>query len=86
MIDGTFTDQLIPDSRTYGTNKVWDENTSSMKVAKKPKHATPHKRVGDSKSERKCIVVGSETWNGQYLEYDGMVMNYARSENSRCLN
>ena len=47
MIDGTFTDQPIPDSRAYLSNKVWDENIGSMKAARKPKHATPCKRVGD---------------------------------------
>ena len=47
MIDGTFTDQPIPDSRAYLSNKVWDENTGSMKAARKPKHATPCIRVGD---------------------------------------
>ena len=57
MVDGTFTDQLIPDSRTYRTNKVWDENTRSMKAARKPKHATPRKQVGDPKGERKYLIV-----------------------------
>ena len=60
MIDGTFTDQLIPDSRAYVTNNVWDENTRSMIVARKPKHTTPRKRVGDSKGEHKYLIVGSK--------------------------
>ena len=68
--DGSFTDELIPDSRTYRTNKVWDENTNSMKTARKPKHPTPRKRVGDPKGERKYLIVGSKLWNDRYLEYE----------------
>ena len=67
--DGSFTDQLIPDSRTYRTNKVWDKNTNSMKTARKPKHPTPRKRVSDPKGERKYLIVGSKSWNDRYLEY-----------------
>ena len=51
MIIGKFTDQTIPDSRAYLSNKVWDENTGSMKAARKPKHTPPRKRVGDPISE-----------------------------------
>ena len=60
MIDGKFTDQFIPYSRAYVSNRVWDENTRSMNVAKKPKHVTPRKRVGDPKGERKYLIVGSK--------------------------
>ena len=60
MIDGKFTDQFIPNSRAYVLNKVWDENTRSMKVSKKPKLVTPRKRVGDAKKERKYLIVGSK--------------------------
>ena len=70
MIDGSFRDQLIPDSRTYRTNKVWDENTSSMKTAMKPKHTTLHKRVGYSKGEWKYLIVWSKTWNEHNIEYE----------------
>ena len=70
MIDGTFTDQTIPDSRAYLSNKVWDENTGSMKAARKPKHTIPHKRVGDPKGEWKYLIVGSKSWNERYLEYE----------------
>ena len=47
MIDGKFTDQTIPDSRAYVSNKVWDENAGSMKVSRKPKHATQHRHSID---------------------------------------
>ena len=70
IIDGTVTDQLIPVSWTYRTNKVWDENTGSMKAARKPKHTIPHKRVSDPKGERKYLIVGSKSWNERYLEYE----------------
>ena len=40
-----------------------------MNVAKKPKHVTPRKRVGDPKGERKYLIVGSKAWNERYLEY-----------------
>ena len=68
--DGSFTNELIPDSRTYRTNKVWDENTNSMKTARKAKHPTPRKRVSDPKGERKYLIVGSKSWNDRYLEYE----------------
>ena len=61
IIDGTFTDQVIPDSRAYVTNKVWDENTRSVKVARKPKHLTHRKRVDDPKGERRYLIVGSRS-------------------------
>ena len=70
MIDGKFTDQTIPDSRVYVSNKVWDENMRSMEAAKKPKQTTPRKRVGDPKGERKYLIVGSKAWNERYLEYE----------------
>ena len=47
-----------------------DENMRSMEAAKKPKHTTPRKRVGDSKGERKYLIVGSKAWNERYLEYE----------------
>ena len=68
MIDGIFMDQLIPDSRAYVTNKVWKENTGPMKAARKSKHATPRKRVGDPKGEKYYYIVGSKAWNERYLE------------------
>ena len=43
------------------TNKVWDENTRSVKVARKPKHLTHRKRVDDPKGERKSLIVGSKS-------------------------
>ena len=70
MIDGIFTDQLIPDSRTYMTNKIWEANTRSMKAAKKLKHTIHRKRVDDPKGEYKYLIVGSKTWNERYLEYE----------------
>ena len=41
-----------------------------MKIAKKTKHTTPRKRVGDPKRERKYLIVGSKAWNERYLEYE----------------
>ena len=52
------------------SNKVWDENRRSVKIAKKTKHTTPRKRVGDPKRERKYLIVGSKAWNERYLEYE----------------
>ena len=49
--DGSFTDQTIPDPRTYRTNKVWDVNTNSMKTARKAKYTTPRNRISDPKGE-----------------------------------
>ena len=65
MIDRKFTDQLVSDSRAYVSNKVLE-----MKAANKPKHTTLRKRVGDSKGERKYLIVRSKAWNERYLEYE----------------
>ena len=86
MIDRTFRDQLIPDSGTNRTNKVWGEKTSSMKTTRKQKHTTPHKRVGDSKGERKYFIVWSKTWNERYIEYEWNGHKFGRSDNNRFLN
>lgn len=42
-----------------------------MRTAKKPKHATPRKRVADPKGERTYLIVGSKTWNERCHEYKG---------------
>ena len=60
MIDGTSTDQLIPVSRVYLSNKVFGATIHEVEEAKKPKHATPRKRVGDPKGERKYLIVESK--------------------------
>ena len=39
-----------------------------MKAARKSKHATPRKRVGDPKGEKYYYIVGSKAWNERYLE------------------
>ena len=64
MVDGKFTDQPIPDSRAYLSNKV----LGVKQVA--PKRRVTHRRVSDPKGERKYLVVGSKTWNERYLEYE----------------
>ena len=86
IIDEKITDQLISDSRAFMSNKVWDENTRSMKGAKKLKHTTPRRRA--SKPEKS---IGILLWEVRYRTSDisnmsGMVMNSERSENDRCLN
>ena len=64
MIGDTFTDQTMPDSRAYVSNKVF-----GMKQVT-PKRRVTHRRVSDPKGERKYLVVGSKTWNERYLEYE----------------
>ena len=64
MIDGKFTDQPIPDSRAYLSNKVF-----GMKQVT-PKRRVTHRRVSDPKGERKYLIVGSKTWNERFLEYE----------------
>ena len=65
MIDRKFTDQLVSDSRAYVLNKVLE-----IKAANKPKHTTLRKREGNSKGERKYLIVRSKAWNERYLEYE----------------
>ena len=57
MIDGTFTDQTIPDSRAYVSNKMFGvkQVTSKRRVTRR--------RVSDPAGEHKYIYVGSKTWN-----------------------
>ena len=64
MIDGKFTDQTIPYSRAYLSNKVfW------VKLAT-PNRQVTHRRVSDPKGERKYLIVGSKAWNERFLEYE----------------
>ena len=86
MIDRAFTGQTIPDSRVYLPNKVWDENTRSMKTAMKPKYSTLHKRDCDSKVERKCLIVVSKAWNERYLEYEWNGHEYGDKRKQTSLN
>ena len=51
MIDGKFTDETIPDSRAYLSNKVF-----GMKQVT-PKRRVTHRRVSDPKVERKYLIV-----------------------------
>ena len=47
-----------------------DENTRSMKGAKKSKQATPRRRASNPKGECKYLIVGTKAWNERFLEYE----------------
>ena len=64
MVDGKFTDQPIPDSRAYLSNKV----LGVKEVI--PTRQVTHRRVSDPKGERKYLIVGSKAWNERFLEYE----------------
>ena len=64
MIGDTFTDQTIPDSRAYLSNKIF-----GMKQVT-PKRRVTQRRVSDPKGERKYLIVGSKIWNERFLEYE----------------
>ena len=64
MIDGKFTDQTIPDSRAYLSNKVLGVKQVT------PTRRVTHRRVSDPKGERKYLIVGSKAWNERYLKYE----------------
>ena len=64
MIGDTFTDQPIPDTRAYLSNKVFGLKQVT------PKRRVTHRRVSDPKGERKYLIVGSKTWNKRFLEYE----------------
>ena len=53
-VGDTFTDQTIPDTRAYLSNKVLGVKQAT------PKRRVTHRRVSDPKGERKYLVVGSE--------------------------
>ena len=63
-IDRKFTDQPIPDSRAYLSNKV----LGVKEVI--PTRRVTHRRVSDPKGERKYLIVGSKAWNERFLEYE----------------
>ena len=56
MIDGAFTDHIIPDSRVL---KVKDDKTCKL-----------YKRVVDPTGMKRYIIRGSKVWNERYLEYE----------------
>ena len=58
MLDGTFTDQVTPDSRAL---KVKDN--------KEGKKRKSHKRVDYPAAIRRYIIVGSKSWSERYLVY-----------------
>ena len=64
MIGDTFTDQTMPDSRAYVSNKVigMKQVTRKRRVARK--------RVSDPAGKCNYIYVGSKAWNERYLEYE----------------
>ena len=64
MIGDPFTDQTIPDSRAYVSNKVL-----GMKQVTPKEHVT-RKRVSDPAGKCNYIYVGSKAWNERYLEYE----------------
>ena len=64
MIDGKFTDQTIPDSRAYLSNKVFEVKQVT------PNRRVTHRHVSDLKGEHKYLIVWSKVWNERYLEYE----------------
>ena len=64
MVDGKFTDQPIPDSWAYLSNKVFGVKEVI------PKRQVTHRRVSDPKGKRKYLIVGSKAWNERFLEYE----------------
>ena len=74
MIGDRFTDQTIPDSRAYVSNKVL-----GMKQVT-PKGRVTHRRVSDPAGKHKYIYVASKAWNERYLEYerDGHILGEKR--------
>ena len=63
-IDRKFTDEPIPDSRAYVSNKVFGVKQVT------PKGQVTHRRVSDPKGENKYLIVGSKAWNERFLEYE----------------
>ena len=64
MIDGKFTDQPIHDSRAYLSNKVFGVKQVT------PTRQVTHRRVSDSRGERRYLIVGSKAWDERFLEYE----------------
>ena len=68
MVGDTFTDQTMPDSRAYVSNKVFGMKQVTRKV-----QVTRCKRVTNPAIEGKYVYVGSKAWNDLYnlYEWDG---------------
>ena len=64
MIGDTFTDQTIPDSRAYVSNKIF-----VMKQVTPKAQVTHRKRVANPAIEGKYVFVGSKAWNDLYNLY-----------------
>ena len=64
MIDRKFTDEPIPDSRAYVSNKVFGVKQVT------PTRQVTHRCVSDPKGENKYLIVGSKAWNERFLEYE----------------
>ena len=62
MIDGKFTDQPIPDSRAYLSNKVFGVKQVTLKIR------VTHRNVSDPKGDHKYLIVGCKAWNERFLE------------------
>ena len=65
MIGDTFTDQTMPDSTAYVSNKVF-----VMKLATPKAQVTRRKRVANPAIEGKYVFVGSKAWNDLYNLYE----------------
>ena len=64
-VGDTFTDQTIPDSRAYLSNKIF-----GMKLATPKTQVTRRKRVANPAIKGKYVYVGSKAWNDLYNQYE----------------
>ena len=64
-VGDTFTDQTMPDTRAYVSNKIF-----GMKLATPKAQVTCRKRVANPAIEGKYVYVGSKAWNDLYNQYE----------------
>ena len=64
-VGDTFTDQTMPDSRAYVSNKIF-----GMKQVTPKAQVTRRKRVVNPAIEDKYVFVGSKAWNDLYNLYE----------------
>ena len=64
MVGDSFTDQTMPDTRAYVSNKIF-----GMKLATPKIEGARRKRVANPAIEGKYVYVGSKAWNDLYNQY-----------------
>ena len=75
MIDRTFTDQVIPDSRALTVDR---KSAFMVRDGKVRKASKAYKWVVHPAGIKRYIIEGSKAWNERYLEYEWIVHEFGK--------